>query len=101
MKKDKVIEMADACCRSYVEGQGADGPVGSYRKGFAEGADWRVRSVWHDVEMQPEDGRLTLIESGEGFPFIGGPQYWEWEDTVKQLDIKRWAYVGDLLPEEV
>ena len=67
-------------------------------KAFIAGAQWRVRSVWHDVEMQPEDGRLTLLEYGEGFNLIGGPQYWEWEDTVKQLDIKRWAYVEDLIP---
>lgn len=67
---------------------------------FVFGAQWRIKTVWHDVEMEPEDGRFTLLQCGDGLCLIGGPQYWEWEDTVKQLDIKRWAYVGDLLPEE-
>ena len=102
MKRDKVIEMADACCRSYVEGKELMGPVGSYRKGFVEGADWRVRSVWHDAkEVVPEDGRFIIMQYGEGFFAIGGPQFWDWDMDVFENGIKRWAYVGDLLPEEV
>ena len=71
-----------------------------YEKGFKDGAKWRINSVWHDVEMQPEDGRLTIVQFGDNKCLICGNNYSEWNEIVKKFGLKRWAYVEDLIPEE-
>lgn len=67
---------------------------------YVFGAQWRIKTVWHDVEMQPEDGRLTIVQFGDNKCLICGNNYSEWNEIVKKLALKRWAYVEDLIPKE-
>ena len=42
-----------------------------YVQGFKSGAEWRIRSVWHEVkDGLPEDGKMVLFETSFGV-FIG------------------------------
>lgn len=67
---------------------------------FVFGAQWRIKTIWHDVEMQPEDGRLTIVQFGDNKCLICGNNYSEWNEIVKKFALKRWAYVDELIPEE-
>lgn len=65
---------------------------------FIEGAQWRIDSVWHGAGRTPEDGRLSLAETRDGFLFIAGPDNSGWEESARELGIVRWAYTDDLMP---
>lgn len=81
-----------------VEAPYQSGPLGSYRKGFIEGADWRINSVWHDATEKPDNNQLVVFECrktyGRGYSVNFGENY----DLLKNVVLK-WAYVIDLLPE--
>ena len=66
---------------------------------FIEGAQWRIDSVWHGAGRTPEDGRALLAVTEDGRPLIAGPDNGEWEDSARELDIVRWAYTDDLMPD--
>ncbi|MCR8874320.1 hypothetical protein [Phocaeicola barnesiae] len=79
-------------------------------KAFADGAQWRINSVWHDVEELPKQGSLIAVFDGNDM------HLWRAEDienvidgrirvisiTVKECFIMqhiiKWAYVKDLMP---
>lgn len=65
---------------------------------FIEGALWRINSVWHDREEQPDKNQLVLFECrktyGKGYSVNFGENY----ELMKNV-IVRWAYIIDLLPE--
>lgn len=80
-------------------------------EGFFEGADWRINSVWHDVEELPKQGSLIAVFDGKDM------HLWRAEDmvnvingirvvsmTVKECFIRqhiiKWAYIKDLIPTE-
>lgn len=72
------------------------------KNGFEDGAQWRINSVWHDINEKPKEHKLVLIEDD----FCGEPDYgvWQtpfpnWEDNIVHFSSKRWAYLDDLLPE--
>lgn len=68
-----------------------------YVQGFKSGAEWRIRSVWHEVkDGLPEEGKMVLCETLCGV-LIGGPGKITGE-LVRELGIRRWAYVEDLMP---
>lgn len=66
-------------------------------KGFIHGAEWRIRSVWHEVkDGLPEEGKMVLCETLCGV-LIGGPGKIT-GDLVREIGIRGWAYVEDLMP---
>lgn len=72
------------------------------KNGFMAGAEWRIKSVWHDVSEEPKEHKLVLIEDD----FCGEPDYgvWQapfpnWKDSIVHFSSKRWAYLDDLLPK--
>ena len=76
--------------------------VGAFQRGFVAGAQWRINSVWHDINEEPKEHKLVLIEDD----FCGEPDYgvWRtpfpnWKDDIVHFSSKRWAYIDDLLPE--
>lgn len=69
------------------------------RDAFIAGAEWRIRRVWHRADENPEDGRALLAVTEDGRPLIAGPDNGEWEDSARELDIVRWAYTDDLMPD--
>lgn len=69
-----------------------------FKKGFKEGAEWRINSVWHEANKEiPMPFRPILVEHDDGkfsVNMVAGnmqscPMAWS-----------RWAYVDDLLPME-
>lgn len=72
------------------------------KSGFMAGAQWRINSVWHDVREQPEQDKCFIYEIGHGryeIDCIYKKEKLNWERYAAQLNIIRWAYVDDLLPE--
>ena len=81
--------------------------------GFMAGAQWRINSVWHDREEQPEVGRWFIFKADDTNPFkkptikkiayytnrIENDKGLDWLKMVAEYKILCWAYVDDLLPE--
>lgn len=62
-------------------------------KAFADGAEWRIDSVWHDASEMPEK-KFALVEYG---CFPKGHGYLVVPDPREVIEsITRWAYIEDL-----
>lgn len=59
---------------------------------FECGADWRINSVWHDMNEKPNGIFVILADFGQEEYSLGINL-----DGIESA--KRWAYVSDLLPE--
>ena len=73
-----------------------------FKRGFIAGAQWRINSVWHDVREQPEQDKCFIYEIGDGryeTDCIYKKEKLNCERYAAQLNIIRWTYVDDLLPE--
>lgn len=65
-------------------------------KAFSDGADWRINSVWHDVEEKPNGMFVIIIDFGDE---VGAEEYGLGVTADDLIGAKRWAYISDLLPE--
>lgn len=65
---------------------------------FQAGARWRIDSVWHNVSEEPERERQLLILDTRGKCSVHKFYITKWSNMVKVYEIKRWAYISDLLP---
>lgn len=64
---------------------------------FESGANWRINSVWHDADEQPKRNEIYLVQMGkDGFDTFYDSK--NWEVFKRDLNITRWAYIEDLLP---
>lgn len=69
------------------------------RESFVCGAEWRIKSVWHDALERPDERRGVIIEYGENRISLHEKGYdGPWKYNVEQFGFKRWAYVEDLKP---
>ena len=77
-----------------------------YSRGFRDGAQWRINSVWHDAIDKPERNRDFLYESARGWFGINNttkmarevyPE--KWDRFVEGYDVIRWVYIDDILTE--
>ena len=87
--------------KAAIDYSGRDGGVTLKTEiyAFTAGADWRINSVYHKASEEPESGEMALAIC-EGYnPFICGPYHYDWETTVENFNIIKWAYVKDLIPE--
>lgn len=91
------------------------------RQAFVKGAQWRINSVWHDMETEvpqvygeykdsiyPQIPCLVVGHLSTGYGY--GVRYWNvteqyWDDEecddyeCDKDKIEEWAYLDDLLPE--
>lgn len=80
---------------------------------FEQGVNWAIqqflKDLWHPAWKEPEDGRYILWEekySGvKSTMFYNAIEYntfydESWDNKVASLNITRWLYIDDLLPEE-
>lgn len=73
--------------------------VDAQNRAFITGAKWRIESVWHKPDEQPKRNRVYLAQMGEeAFDTFYDSN--NWESFSKGLNITRWAYIEDLLPED-
>lgn len=76
-----------------------------YSDGFIDGANWRINSVWHDASDKPKENMLCLVKlaSEDKLCFkvrkYNIIQIKKWEGKDGFIDIVKWAYIEDLLPE--
>lgn len=64
-----------------------------YSRGFRDGAQFRINSVWHDASEKPKLGELIIVE-------VYG-KIWDYGkyDVCDTIHPKaRWAYMKDLIP---
>lgn len=91
---------AERNTEEYVKNGDLRGFRGSYRLGFIAGAEWRINSVWHDVNQEPSEKRVLIVIESDGrisqSNFMVGVDIWE--DFIKDADIVKWCYKEDLLP---
>ena len=70
-----------------------------YEQGFIEGAEWRINSVWHDINEIPEDGRIIVLLGKYGTMLIYGPNMMYYKEAViADGGFLKWAYKEDLIP---
>lgn len=67
---------------------------------FAAGAKWRIESVWHDGSETPKFGCPILGITIFGEAIIDGPFGIEYDVNIDMSNIKKWAYLNDLVPDE-
>lgn len=65
-------------------------------KAFVDGAEWRINSVWHDVndrsiKINNIDNVVLLLENGKIVDYDDN-----WEDYC--CLVLKWAYAKDLIP---
>lgn len=66
---------------------------------FMEGADWRINSVWHDINEMPEDGRIIVLLGKYGTMLIYGPNMMYYKESViADGGFLKWEYKEDLIP---
>lgn len=84
-------ELDDFECRGHMDG-------------FIAGAQWRINSVWHNSDEEPEERKEILVE----YRFMTSDGEIEVRrEVVESLDdlsdiycdVLNWAYLEDLLPE--
>lgn len=68
------------------------------RESFVSGANWRINSVYHKASEEPESGEMALAICEGNNPVICGTYHYDWETTVENFNIIKWAYVKDLIP---
>ena len=95
MKREDILKEADWHYENiclYNE----DGHPEIYKDGFVDGAEWRINSVWHDVEKElPKYNRHVVNE--DWFDFTAKDEK-DLKRIMNQYPFKRWAYVDDLKP---
>lgn len=74
-----------------------------YLDGFADGAQWRINSVWHDANEKPKYDEYFLYENAVHAYHVDGiypseDEPFVWNDYVKDWGLIRWAYMKDLIP---
>ena len=97
MKKED-IEKAAGDYSGSILGFTDNKSVMEKHKAFADGAGWRINSVWHDASEAPQHSGMSLAFSKDGRAVLCGPNNSGWKTTVKVFHIVRWAYVDDLKP---
>lgn len=104
-------ETIEKAAQSWAKGEITKSRIERAERAFKVGADWRINSVWHDVQKElPAPDKTVIAEyiiDGErdycfthrsesprvsvdkhGFCFY-----------IRGAEITRWAYVSDLLPD--
>lgn len=66
---------------------------------FMEGAEWRINSMWHDINEIPEDGRIIVLFGKYGTMIIYGPNMMYYREAIiMDGGFLKWAYKEDLIP---
>lgn len=96
MKKEDIKKEAQNRCNkrySYLYNS-------AFFDGFMSGAEWRIKSVWHDANEEPDLNKSFVFENKRNkWDFDCFSQQAEWKLYVDANDLVRWAYVKDLKPD--
>ena len=99
MTKEQIEQVAIDAATRYIFRDDLKDIRGSYKVGFEEGVNWRINSVWHPYTIEPDKGRLLLVEDiDSAYDLVYLTKGKPWEEISKRCHYMRWAYVEDLLP---
>lgn len=107
MKEEDIEKAADDYANENIRYPGEisyESDIEEMKKCFADafkaGGDCRINSVWHKVEDIPQHNAWFLAQIGnDSFDtFIMAVEADRWKRWCKGLNIVRWAYIEDLLP---
>lgn len=93
--KKRSLEYAEITAPTYANGDFES----TIADAFEHGANWRINSVWHEVSEEPERNRIYLAQLGD----CAFDTFYDSENWVKfsrGVNMQRWAYVEDLLPNK-
>lgn len=89
------LEYAEIATPTYVNGDFES----TIADAFEHGANWRINSVWHEVSEEPERNRIYLAQLGDS-AFDTFYDSENWVKFSRGVNMQRWAYVEDLLPNK-
>lgn len=77
-------------------------------KAFADGANWRINSIWHNAKERPVKTGLFLVRFKENLFDQSEVEVWQipneaissWEEYIEINWIVEYAYIEDLLPNK-
>lgn len=69
--------------------------------GFINGAEWRIKSVWHNLpnDLPEKENTWILLELVFEGRLVYLPVEWVNDGEGAPSQATRWAYIDDLLPE--
>lgn len=100
MKREQIEKEIDA--RLEEPDNDWDGIFNSgYSRGFREGAQWRINSVWHNLpnDLPQKENTLILLELIFEDRLVYFPIEWVNVGVEISKQATRWAYINDLIPE--
>ncbi|WP_405371606.1 hypothetical protein [Phocaeicola sp.] len=71
-----------------------------YEQGFKDGANWRINSVWHTMDVVPEREVLLALHGYGRTITIKWNGDMKWKGMDKFFRAAKWAYMDDLLPNK-
>lgn len=71
-----------------------------YEQGFKDGANWRINSVWHTMDVVPEREVLLALHGYGRTITIKWNGDMKWKGMDKFFRAEKWAYMDDLLPNK-
>lgn len=101
-------QMCNLCLDEYCLKMGLTCPnIHESVIAFTDGAEWadehpNLESLWHDASEEPRLNQWFIAQIGDGVfdTFVMTmDRNQDWRNWSKGLNIKRWAYIGDLLPK--
>lgn len=97
-------EQIETKCQDYSESATPSFINGTFERyaiaqAFEDGANWRINAVWHKPDEKPESNEIYLAQIGEQ-AFDTFYDSSNWESFSKGLNIIKWAYLKDLVPNE-
>ena len=73
------------------------------RVSFEEGVNWFKRNLWHDACEEPNEDKAIITEyeecAGINYEIGSNDGVYDWRENVKEMNIKRWCYISDLIPK--
>lgn len=68
-------------------------------KAFIAGAEYRINSVWHKMNIEPKKNELIVLHGNGNTVTIlwNGDMRWDGMDKFFKAEI--WAYMSDLIPD--
>lgn len=99
MKQEQIEKEIDA--RLEEPDNNWDGIFNSgYSRGFIEGAQWRINSVWHDRAEKADTSKELILMYSNGSVRVTLLNPNLTFDGFLSVDMFiKWAYVSDILPE--
>ncbi len=96
MKKEDIEKAAGDYSGSSL-GFADNNSVMAKHKAFADGAEWRIDSVWHDASECPRRNTWYIAQIGDS-AFDTFADSKNWVNYARGINIIRWAYIEELLP---